>query len=114
MSPPENAAWNAPIEVPRSSYPDWVRQARNSLRWPWPKRGPCCRNRQAGESGSPRTKASSSIGRCSGSSVAAQFVLTPGGLILLLVVPKGFEEPAQYFGRGLEHGLELRFVDLID
>src|SRR5215813_2987951 len=40
--------------------------------------------------------------------------LPPGALVLLLVVAKCPDEPAQNLRRGLEHRLELGLVDLLD
>src|SRR5215475_8033013 len=40
--------------------------------------------------------------------------LPPGAFVLLLVVAKCPDEPAQNLRRGLEHRLELGLVDLLD
>ena len=42
---------------------------------------------------------------------AAATLLAPGGFALLVVVPKCGHQSRKHFGRGLEHGLELRLID---
>src|SRR5262249_30085681 len=65
-----------------------------------------------------RPERSSSTNSQSGMTGEAKITLpltsAPGGLVLLLVVTKGVDKAAQHLRRGLEHGLELGLVDVVD